>query len=71
MKTYEVIPRPDAMAQQSVHSDAIVDALQSNNRNDGAGRIDQGEEALLVRVAGAIGNIEDIGNILVQNKPWG
>ncbi|MBT8146879.1 MAG: efflux RND transporter permease subunit, partial [Gammaproteobacteria bacterium] len=45
VKTYEVVPRPDAMAQQSVHNDAIVDALQSNNRNDGAGRINQGEEA--------------------------
>jgi len=68
VKTYEVIPRPDAMSRLFVHNDDIVQALQSNNRNDGAGRIDQGEEAMLVRVAGAIGNLEDIGNILVQNN---
>ena len=68
VKTYQVIPRPDAMARLSVHNDDIVEALESNNRNDGAGRIDQGEEAMLVRVAGAIGSLEDIGNILVENS---
>lgn len=68
VKTYEVIPRPEAMARLAVHSDDIVAALQSNNKNDGAGRIDQGEEAMLVRVAGAIGSLEDIGNILVANS---
>jgi len=68
VKTYEVIPRPDAMAGLSVHNDAIVSALESNNRNDGAGRIDQGEEAMLVRVTGAIGSLEDIGNILVESN---
>ncbi|MCP5345943.1 MAG: CusA/CzcA family heavy metal efflux RND transporter [Gammaproteobacteria bacterium] len=68
VKTYEVIPRPEAMARLNVHNDMIVNALQSNNKNDGAGRIDQGEEAMLVRVAGAIGSLEDIGNILVENS---
>lgn len=68
VKTYEVIPRPDAMARLFVHNGDIVNALQRNNRNDGAGRIDQGEEAMLVRVAGAIGSLEDIGSILVENN---
>lgn len=68
VKTYEVIPRPDAMARLNVHNDRIVAALQSNNKNDGAGRIDQGEEAMLVRVAGAIGSLADIGNIQVENN---
>jgi len=68
VKTYQVVPRPDAMARLNVHNNAIVSALQNNNRNDGAGRIDQGEEALLVRVTGAIGNLQDIGNIQVASS---
>ncbi len=44
-----------------------MSALEANNRNDGAGRIDQGEEAMLVRVAGAIQSIEDIRAIQVEN----
>lgn len=67
VKTYEVMPRRDAMATLLVNNEDIITALQMNNQNDGAGRIDQGEEAILVRVAGAITSFEDIGNIQVIN----
>jgi len=66
VKTYQVKPRRDAMVRLGVDNDAIVMALSENNRNDGAGRLDQGEEALLVRVSGAIENLDDIRNILVE-----
>lgn len=65
VKTYQVEPRRDAMVRLGVDNDAIVTALAENNRNDGAGRLDQGEEALLVRVSGAIANLDDIRSILV------
>lgn len=67
VKTYQVTPRPEAMARLQIRNESIVAALQSNNKNDGAGRIDQGEEAMLVRVAGAIGGLKDIGSVLVEN----
>jgi heavy metal efflux system protein len=67
VKTYEIAPRREAMAKLQVRNQALVEALQSNNKNDGAGRIDQGEEAILVRMAGAIGNLADIENILVES----
>ena len=66
VRTYEVAPRREAMATLGVTTAAIVAALEANNRNDGAGRIDQGEEAILVRVGGAIGSLEDIRNTLVE-----
>lgn len=66
VKTYQVRPRRDAMVRLGVDNNAIVMALSENNRNDGAGRLDQGEEALLVRVSGAIENLDDIRNILVE-----
>jgi len=67
VKTYEVIPRRAEMAALQVRNADIITALEMNNKNDGAGRIDQGEEAILVRVAGAISNLQDVGNILVEN----
>lgn len=67
VRTYEVSPRREAMALMRVRDRDIVEALELNNRNDGAGRIDQGEEAILVRVEGAVGGLEDIGRILVEN----
>ncbi len=67
VKTFEVIPRRAEMAALDVRNADIIDALEMNNKNDGAGRIDQGEEAILVRVAGAITTLQDVGSILVEN----
>lgn len=67
IRTYEVQPSRDAMTALGVSTLAIIDALEMNNKNDGAGRISQGEEVILVRVTGAIGNHEDIGSTLVDN----
>ena len=64
VKTYEVIPRRAEMAALQVRNADIITALEMNNKNDGAGRIDQGEEAILVRVVGAISNLQDVGNIV-------
>lgn len=67
VKTYEVMPRREMMVSLQISNEDIIEALSMNNQNDGAGRIDQGEEAILVRVAGAIGSFSDIGNIQVIN----
>lgn len=65
VKTYQVTPRREVMASLGIKNAAIVTALETNNRNDGAGRLSQGEEALLVRVSGAIQSLDDIGNVLI------
>ncbi len=67
VKTYQVAPRREAMAQLQVTNADIVAAIESNNRNDGAGRLDQGEEAILVRVAGALTSLDDLAAIRVDN----
>ena len=68
VKTYEVAPRRDALTTMQVSTEALITALQANNSNDGAGRLGQGEEAILVRVAGALHSLQDIANIRVQNS---
>jgi cobalt-zinc-cadmium resistance protein CzcA len=40
--------------------------LEANNRNDGAGRLNDGEESLLVRAEGAIATVDDVKAIVLQ-----
>lgn len=70
--SYEVIPDFNRMAAKKVSINAIRETLNKNNSNDGAGRIEKGEETLVVRSEGAIRSIEDIKKIAVHsidNKP--
>jgi len=63
--TFEVVPDHARMAAFGVSLADLRDAVERNNRNDGAGRLDEGEEALLVRSEGAIVALDDLANIVV------
>jgi len=67
-RSYEVIPGNSRMSSRGVTTQMLIDALKSNNRNDGAGRLVEGEEALLVRAEGRIKNIEDVLSIVVATQ---
>ncbi|MEJ2382767.1 MAG: CusA/CzcA family heavy metal efflux RND transporter [Xanthomonadales bacterium] len=60
VKTYRVTPRPDAMLALQVTTADLQHALEANNRNDGAGRLSRGEEALMVRAEGALDRVATI-----------
>ena len=68
VRSYEVIPDSDRLAARGVSMEELTRALTSNNRNDGAGRLVQGEESLLVRAEGRITSLEDVRNIVVANR---
>nr|MCU0944269.1 CusA/CzcA family heavy metal efflux RND transporter [Rubritepida sp.] len=68
VRTYEVVPDPAAMAARGISTAMLEDALARNNRNDGAGRIRDGEEALLVRAEGRIRTLEDVRAIVLANR---
>ncbi len=68
VKTYEVKPNLGAMRALGVSGNALISALEANNKNDGAGRLDQGEEAMLVRVEGALTSVEDIGSLQIPSS---
>src|SRR5512135_2547516 len=53
-RSFEVVPDHNALAAHGISFAALQMAIQSNNRNDGAGRISDGDEALLVRAEGSI-----------------
>lgn len=68
VRTYEVVPDPAAMAARDITTDMLEEALERNNRNDGAGRIRDGEEALLVRAEGRIRALEDVRAIVIASR---
>jgi cobalt-zinc-cadmium resistance protein CzcA len=68
VRSFEVIPDNMRMAARGVTIGELTGALKSNNRNDGAGRLAQGEEALLVRAEGRIVDLDDVRTIVVAER---
>lgn len=68
VQTFEVIPDANLLANSGLSMSDLEKALENNNRNDGAGRIDNGEESLLVRSEGAIQTLEDVKNIIIKTQ---
>jgi heavy metal efflux system protein len=71
VRTFEVAPSPSAMAARGITVSMLSQALASNNRNDGAGRVQAGEEVLLVRGEGRLQSLEDIASVVVASKATG
>ncbi|MEE9342327.1 MAG: CusA/CzcA family heavy metal efflux RND transporter [Gammaproteobacteria bacterium] len=69
VRSYEVIPNNARMHALGIALDEMRTALEKNNRNDGAGRLNDGEEALLVRTEGSIRTLDDARNIIVRAHP--
>ena len=65
-RSFEVIPDHARMFARGISFDQLEAALETNNRNDGAGRLNDGEEVLLVRTEGSISSPEDLAAIVVQ-----
>jgi len=68
VRTFEVVPNPQLLAARGLALQDLRAVLEANNRNDGAGRLTDGEEALLVRAEGAITSIDDIKAIILKAK---
>ena len=66
-RSFEVVPDHTALAARGLSMQQLQDALEANNRNDGAGRLSDGDESLLVRAEGSIKTLQDVGNIVVAS----
>lgn len=66
-RSFEVMPDHLALASRGLTMSQLQMALEANNRNDGAGRITDGDETLLVRAEGNIRNLDDVGNIVIAS----
>jgi len=68
VRTFEVIPDSSALAAAGVSIADIKEAIETTNRNDGAGRLSDGEKALVVRAEGAIQSPADLKQIVLRSE---
>ncbi len=68
VRAFEVVPNELAMAASGVSLAQLKEAIAANNRNDGAGRLGEGDEVLLVRSEGSITSLDDLRAVVVTVK---
>ncbi|WP_122928242.1 CusA/CzcA family heavy metal efflux RND transporter [Sphingobium sp. LF-16] len=68
VRTFEVRPDPIALASASLSIADLQEAIERGNRNDGAGRLSQGEESLIVRAVGAIQSEADLQSMVIATR---
>ena len=66
-KEYQVAPFTDKLVAYGLSMSDLVQALERNNANVGAGYIERRGEQYLIRAPGQVASIEDIANIVVTN----
>ena len=67
-RALEVVPDLLKMAANEVTLEALRQVIAANNSNDGAGRLDEGGESLLVREEGRIRTPDDLRAIVVAMR---
>jgi cobalt-zinc-cadmium resistance protein CzcA len=68
VRAFEVVPDMGALQARGIRLSELREALERNNRNDGAGRLAEGEESLLVRVEGSAKTVEDVRAIVIAER---
>lgn len=71
LKQYEVAVDPQRLRGSGVTIDELFTALSRNNQNTGGAYIDRRPNAYFIRSEGLIGNLADIGKIVVRRTPGG
>jgi len=68
VRSFEIVPDNARMYARGVSIDTLQQALMDNNRNGGAGRLSDGEGALLVRSEGGFKTIADVQNTVLRSE---
>jgi len=66
-KQYQVAPSPEKLASYGLTLNDVVNALERNNSNVGAGYIEKQGEQYLIRVPGQVHQVTDIADIILGN----
>ena len=64
-KQYHVTPQPEKLLAFGLSFDEVLESLQRNNANVGAGYVERNGEQYLIRAPGQVGSIDDIRHIVV------
>jgi cobalt-zinc-cadmium resistance protein CzcA len=68
VREYQVAPNPGKLLSYKVSMQDIIDALERNNQNVGAGYIERHGEQWLIRSPGQLKSIEDIGLVVIAKR---
>lgn len=66
-KQYHITPEPTQLFRYGLSLENVLDALQRNNANVGAGYLERNGEQYLIRVPGQVKRIADIKNIVIAS----
>ncbi|WP_288287780.1 CusA/CzcA family heavy metal efflux RND transporter [uncultured Sphingobium sp.] len=67
-RQYHVTPLPDRLSSYGLTMNDVVEALDRNNANVGAGYVERYGEQYLIRVPGQASGIDDLKSIIVTNR---
>ncbi len=67
VRSFVIVPDNARLSARNISMQQLRDTLASNNRNDGAGRLTEGEEALIVRSQGRLQSQADISALVINS----
>ena len=67
-KQYHVKPYPQRLLSYGITIKDVINSLEQNNSNVGAGYIEKNGEQYLIRIPGQVKDIDDIRHIIVSKK---
>ncbi|MET0265103.1 MAG: CusA/CzcA family heavy metal efflux RND transporter [Duganella sp.] len=68
VRSFEVVPNLAALSARQVSLEQLQQALQANNRSDGAGRLLSGEESYLIRSDASVRTLSDVAAITIVSR---
>lgn len=68
VKQFHVAPYPEKLLAYGLTAQDVIEALQRNNLNVGAGYIEKSGEQYLVRLPGQVTDMEEIANITMEGS---
>lgn len=68
VRTITLIPDISAMSRLGITITELESVLSDNLKNDGAGRLNRGDEGYLVKIQSGVANQEEIANITLQTS---
>ncbi|MCL5060498.1 MAG: CusA/CzcA family heavy metal efflux RND transporter [Candidatus Thermoplasmatota archaeon] len=67
-KQYQVLVNPQKLIKYGLSFKTVMETLTANNRQVGGQYLDIGREQYLVRGLGLVGNVRDIGNVVLATR---
>ncbi|AKR44036.1 efflux RND transporter permease subunit [Methylophilus sp. TWE2] len=68
VRSFEIVPDNAKLQARGIALNELQTAISENNHNDGAGRLKDGEESLLVRSEGAFKTLDDVRNTVIKGQ---